>query len=355
MTDVINRIKTAPIKIPVALFLFPIISALYYILQRLCIIFSFQELLYSINEAYRYFEFFTGLSFLATGLYLGILFIKKKNAWYVAAAISFVTRSFLPGRLVGGAGLEMESLIVWLVGGITLAMPALQNTELKKIGEKTVILAVAYAILSGFFIHVDIYMPLAPGDWWYWPLSAVTHIVVCFELVYLMALILEYSKVFKSKQGLITSSSAGDSAVTTQVADLSSSAKEQASNISTKFTGSDADVPSTGADAGNTIADVVSGVGTSNLGSTPVRTTPSGGRQYKTVAGPVGLAISNKDSYSVGVNQYAAIIDREAVGGWQLDSIYKIPVTKSAGCLGSLFGKQDETVSFNMLIFYKDE
>lgn len=77
--------------------------------------------------------------------------------------------------------------------------------------------------------------------------------------------------------------------------------------------------------------------------------------QYKTVAGPVGLTISGKETYADAVKQYAAIIDKEAVGGWKLDCIQEIPVTRSAGCLASLFGKKDETVYFNMLVFCKED
>lgn len=50
--------------------------------------------------------------------------------------------------------------------------------------------------------------------------------------------------------------------------------------------------------------------------------------QYKTVAGPIGLMIKKQDSYADAVRQYAAIIDREAVGGWELLFIQEIPVTK---------------------------
>lgn len=75
--------------------------------------------------------------------------------------------------------------------------------------------------------------------------------------------------------------------------------------------------------------------------------------KYKTVAGPVGLTITRKESYADAVKQYAAIIDREAVGGWELDCIQQIPVTKSAGCLGSILGQSDVTVYFNMLVFVK--
>lgn len=77
--------------------------------------------------------------------------------------------------------------------------------------------------------------------------------------------------------------------------------------------------------------------------------------QYKTVAGPVGLTIERKDSYADAVKKYAAIIDQEAIGGWKLDCIQNIPVTKKAGCLPALTGQTAETVYFNMLVFRKDD
>jgi hypothetical protein len=77
--------------------------------------------------------------------------------------------------------------------------------------------------------------------------------------------------------------------------------------------------------------------------------------QYKTVAGPIGLTIERKEHYEDAVKKYAAIIDKEAVGGWKLDCIQSIPVTKKAGCLPSITGKTEETVYFNMLVFRKDD
>ena len=77
--------------------------------------------------------------------------------------------------------------------------------------------------------------------------------------------------------------------------------------------------------------------------------------QYKTVAGPVGLTISHKESYGDAVKQYATIIDKEAVGGWELLCIDSIPVTQTAGCLASLFGAKSTTIYFNMLVFVKKD
>lgn len=77
--------------------------------------------------------------------------------------------------------------------------------------------------------------------------------------------------------------------------------------------------------------------------------------QYKTVAGPVGLTIDSKDSYEKAVRMYADIIDREAVGGWELHLIQQIPVTKRVGCIAALFGASATTITFNMLVFKKED
>ncbi len=82
--------------------------------------------------------------------------------------------------------------------------------------------------------------------------------------------------------------------------------------------------------------------------------------QYKTVAGPIGLVINKNDSYESAVRQYASIIDRETVGGWELILIQEVPVTKNKGCLAgclSMFGLASayETITFNMLVFAKKD
>ena len=77
--------------------------------------------------------------------------------------------------------------------------------------------------------------------------------------------------------------------------------------------------------------------------------------QYKTVAGPIGLTIGSKDSYETAVRSYADIIQREAVGGWELLLIQEIPVSKNNGCLQALLGNPTTTVTFNMLVFKKED
>lgn len=79
--------------------------------------------------------------------------------------------------------------------------------------------------------------------------------------------------------------------------------------------------------------------------------------QYKTVAAPVGLTIKAGDpaGCSKAVAQYADVIQKEAVGGWELDMIQSIPVEEQPGCLVGLFGAKSVTTYFNMLVFKKQD
>ncbi len=79
--------------------------------------------------------------------------------------------------------------------------------------------------------------------------------------------------------------------------------------------------------------------------------------QYKTVAAPVGLTIKAGDpaGCSKAVAQYADVIQKEAVGGWELDMIQSIPVEEKPGCLAGLFGEKSVTTYFNMLVFKKQD
>ena len=115
-------------------------------------------------------------------------------------------------------------------------------------------------------------------------------------------------------------------------------------------------------------------------------------KEYKTIAGPIGLEAKIGEDYETAVKKYAAIIDAEAVGGWELLLIQQIPVKKwvyltliigaivgalvgaivgSAllrdGGTGGFFvgliagaglgcvGLKKETEVFNMLVFVKDK
>ena len=50
--------------------------------------------------------------------------------------------------------------------------------------------------------------------------------------------------------------------------------------------------------------------------------------QYKTIAGPIGVKVERGEDYEEVVKRYAAIVDAEAVGGWDLSWIQQIPVIK---------------------------
>lgn len=78
-------------------------------------------------------------------------------------------------------------------------------------------------------------------------------------------------------------------------------------------------------------------------------------KEYKCVPAPAGLTIDSKGSYNNAVTSYASIINQETSGGWQLDFIQSVPVTKKPGCLAALFGASDITTYFNMLVFSKDK
>lgn len=77
--------------------------------------------------------------------------------------------------------------------------------------------------------------------------------------------------------------------------------------------------------------------------------------QYKTVAAPTGITVGKRDSNAKAVKQYAAIIQREAVGGWRLILIQEIPVVQKNGCLANLLGNGTTTTTFNMLVFERDD
>jgi len=58
--------------------------------------------------------------------------------------------------------------------------------------------------------------------------------------------------------------------------------------------------------------------------------------EYKTIAGPIGLTAEKGQDYEDAVKKYAAIIDAEAVGGWDLLWIQQIPVIKKVLNVGGL-------------------
>lgn len=82
--------------------------------------------------------------------------------------------------------------------------------------------------------------------------------------------------------------------------------------------------------------------------------------QYKTVLGPLGMKITKNDSYDEAMKGYAAILNREAVGGWRLVQIQEVPIVEDkgcmAGCLASIgIGSRYNERTFNMLVFERND
>lgn len=63
--------------------------------------------------------------------------------------------------------------------------------------------------------------------------------------------------------------------------------------------------------------------------------------QYKTVAAPIGYEIKmgDKDGCAKVISEYAALIQKKTVGGWEFHSIQEILVTEVLGCFGKLLKK----------------
>ncbi len=76
--------------------------------------------------------------------------------------------------------------------------------------------------------------------------------------------------------------------------------------------------------------------------------------QYKCVAGPGVLTIKKLKELDGAVALYGDIITRETIGGWELEGIYPIQITKKAGLFGSIAGLSDDNYELNMLVFKKE-
>ena len=75
---------------------------------------------------------------------------------------------------------------------------------------------------------------------------------------------------------------------------------------------------------------------------------------YKCVPGPGVLTIKKLKELDNAVALYGDIISRETVGGWDLDGIYPIQITKKAGLFSSMVGLSDDNYELNMLVFKKE-
>lgn len=71
-------------------------------------------------------------------------------------------------------------------------------------------------------------------------------------------------------------------------------------------------------------------------------------KQYKAVAGPKNVSVDKGNSQAA-FDLFAAIINREAVGGWEYHSMETITVTEKPGCF-----QQPIPQNYYMLIFVRE-
>jgi len=76
---------------------------------------------------------------------------------------------------------------------------------------------------------------------------------------------------------------------------------------------------------------------------------------YKCVPVPTTIFTgkAGKDPHISAVEQYQALIQSSAEGGWELYLTDSISSYQKPGCLGALFGNRGETVNYKLLIFRK--
>jgi hypothetical protein len=75
---------------------------------------------------------------------------------------------------------------------------------------------------------------------------------------------------------------------------------------------------------------------------------------YKCIPAPETIMIG-KDSHIRAVEEYEAIINENAVNGWEFFTTDYIYSKQKPGCLGALFGKKEEEMRFKLLIYRKEK
>lgn len=75
--------------------------------------------------------------------------------------------------------------------------------------------------------------------------------------------------------------------------------------------------------------------------------------QYKCVQVPEIIIVDKKNKAS-GLQSYQDLINREAAGGWILDSIDSFVVSVPPGCLSILTGRGAQNSNVKILIFRKE-
>ncbi len=331
-----GKIMGSKNKVPLIIFAVAILSKVYNALCNLIYaVFGYVGFFWAIND---FFNILNTVAFIALAVYLILLFVKQKQPLYLVAGIL----SFL--SILGFASLMRN--IVWLVFAVCLSLPGLRSGEDEhRPFAKMALLPAAVVTVLGLLSSALWRLPQFLIGLY----NVIYSAVFAVQLAALLVLVLCETEAVGDVKGVV------DDLITKAENRVGSDKNEKVMpepeiHASQEIPASPAPVSD---DAAAVATAVAAGIGA--VAAVSKANGSSGRYQYKTVAGPVGLTVSKNTNYADGVKQYAAIIDRESVGGWVLDSIQEIPVTKRAGCLASLFGRADVTVYFNMLIFRKED
>ena len=348
-TYISEKIGDKAYRIPLLLFALPLLYAAFSVFYYLW--FTVFGASWFLNRIGSFFGVLARISFFLTGLYFALLFWKEKKLAFAAVALLFVIRAFFPMMNFDPSFWGMA--VVWLLCGLAVVLPEMLNHEdAFQFGNPAACAVGAVFVLNFLYSLIKPYrfIPFLRGI-----LYLIYAAALFAELILLLSVVLHITEECGGAEdtlfGIIGSLKNRGNLTEATVSQNTDAPEAEVPEVTR--TSPDAQAPC-GLDAESAVLPV-------EAESLPAEIramegiTVVGGRRYKTVAGPVGLTVGHKDSYAEGVKIYASLIDRETVGGWKLDKIRKIPVTKKAGCLAALLGQRDTTVFFNILIFVKED
>ena len=283
------------------------------------------------------------IAIILLGVYLILLFVRKKQALHLASGILLIFACLIGGWL---------SSICWLAFVVCMALPALKSEDEN---------AANTAKLAMLAAAVSFVLSLLTGALWRLPRFLLGILLMIFAAVSLVQLILVAAVFLREAQDDEAKASVNELVSKVKNRSAAGSAAqpqtEAAPQLQETAAPAPTEVPVEAPAEPETALSVAETAPVEVITEAPAVISASGSRvnyQYKTVAGPVGLTVSKNTNYTDGVTTYADIIARESYGGWVFDSIHEIPVTKNNGCIAALMGRGSTTVYFNMLIFRRE-
>lgn len=319
-------------KVPLAAFCVAIVGMVFAILYNL--VFAIAGYAGFFYKIYRFFNILSIIAFVVIAIYAILLFVKKKNVLHLLAGIFLILSLIIGNTLITN--------LCWLVFVVCIAYASFtgEDEEMKNVA-KLALLIVIIGIAMNFLALALWRLP----RFFYGLYFVILTAVKAASYVMLLVLFLREAEDVGGVKSVVDSiiekvKGNKTEAVAVQPRPQPEPEVYKAESAVTETV--EVKAPE----------NVVTEIRTEAVPAAPIA--GYGHYQYKTVAGPVGLTINKNDSYSDGVSRYASIIESESIGGWELDSIHEIPVTKNNGCIAALMGKGTTTVVFNMLIFRKE-